>query len=558
MKMPCEIVSRTVNNSYITSELEVDNSEKRSMYEEKLELNKPVTSSFSLERGRRQRKYQEECCREGFDEKLNPKKFQKEIQYQVFGYRTLPRVFSALGDFGAIKETESAIDDVCVSSKLGSVPHLQQSHNSRRKSTTNVTSKTKFDVGWLAYSSPKNNHRRSSEGSLVSAREDLGLGKYQKYSEGILNDQRSERKDSIDILEQINSTGEIGLVNDHSRRSSFAAMDVIPETLSDSKRFYSLPRKLSLPVENRRSTANWNGKKQRNSLPTNSNNSGTPALDNDTDIQWKMLVARAKNFQKLSSREPENTYSKVEKTDDVKMRKGATGFHTKNGDQNVGSICESQDIEAKDNDESVGTTQRSTSQENIKSIKSSDEIETKESSSVSLEKKEVAKSGQVDLTVKNVPLKHDIDLQHQTDRNNRRYSLATVRPPQEVREKISGYSTHGALEYARMLLGKIQSEGKSKSKKERLDEMSKALKMVLEELNRIDLPDRELVSLFVSLRAEIVNLRAELKAEEKHELTTNDKQTENDVKVLSKTLPRTRSASESGTTQPNFRRFSWC
>ena len=116
----------------------------------------------------------------------------------------------------------------------------------------------------------------------------------------------------------------------------------------------------------------------------------------------------------------------------------------------------------------------------------------------------------------------DLDLRQETrlgsgdhaKQPTRRYSVATSSPKIFTRQKISGYSTHGALEYAKELLGKLQDEGKTKSKKERLDELSKALKWILEELNRIEFPDRELVTLMTSLRAQIFNLRAELKMEE--------------------------------------------
>lgn len=123
----------------------------------------------------------------------------------------------------------------------------------------------------------------------------------------------------------------------------------------------------------------------------------------------------------------------------------------------------------------------------------------------------------------------------------RRYSVASTSPKIATRQKISGYSTHGALEYAKQLLGKLQDEGKTKSKKERLDELSKALKWILEELNRIEFPDRELVSLMTSLRAQIFNLRAELKMEECGE-------SEQRIKTplcVKDAFPRSR-------------RFSWC
>ena len=136
----------------------------------------------------------------------------------------------------------------------------------------------------------------------------------------------------------------------------------------------------------------------------------------------------------------------------------------------------------------------------------------------------------------------------------RRYSMATLRPGssfvQPSSHKVSGYSTHGTLEYARQLLSKLQTEGKNKSKKERLDELSKALKWILEELNRIELPDRDLVSLFISLRAKIVNLKTEVKAEECN-LPSDD------LKGMD-AMSRMLSPSQDKSYQVFSRRFSWC
>ena len=135
----------------------------------------------------------------------------------------------------------------------------------------------------------------------------------------------------------------------------------------------------------------------------------------------------------------------------------------------------------------------------------------------------------------------------------RRYSVAAISPVRSLdptkTAKLSGYSTQSALEQARQLLSKLQSEGKNKNKKERLEELSIALKWILEELNRIETPDRELVSLFISLRAKIVNLKADLKTEE-FDATSVDPAEETDSarKLLT----------EDSITNARSRRFSWC
>jgi len=138
----------------------------------------------------------------------------------------------------------------------------------------------------------------------------------------------------------------------------------------------------------------------------------------------------------------------------------------------------------------------------------------------------------------------------------RRYSVATVSPSRSFdptkTAKLSGYSTQSALEQARQLLTKLQSEGKNKNKKERLEELSRALKWILEELNRIETPDKELVSLFISLRAKIVNLKAELKTEE-FDATSIDPAEEID------SAPRLQKLmTEDSVTNARSRRFSWC
>lgn len=57
-------------------------------------------------------------------------------------------------------------------------------------------------------------------------------------------------------------------------------------------------------------------------------------------------------------------------------------------------------------------------------------------------------------------------------------------------------------------------EGKNKNKKERLEELSRVFKWILEEFNCIEILDRDLVSLFISLCVKIVYLKNELKVEE--------------------------------------------
>lgn len=138
----------------------------------------------------------------------------------------------------------------------------------------------------------------------------------------------------------------------------------------------------------------------------------------------------------------------------------------------------------------------------------------------------------------------------------RRYSVASFTPTRSFNPatttKLSGYSTQSALEQARQLLGKLQLEGKNKNKKERLEELSRALKWILEELNRIETPDRDLVSLFISLRAKIVNLKSELKAEEFDATCIDPSEVDSAPRMQRLTL------TEDNFAHTRSRRFSWC
>ena len=150
---------------------------------------------------------------------------------------------------------------------------------------------------------------------------------------------------------------------------------------------------------------------------------------------------------------------------------------------------------------------------------------------------------------------HSLD-SYSSKNQPRRYSVASFSSARTLNPaptaKLSGYSTQSALEQARQLLGKLQLEGKNKSKKERLEELSSALKWILEELNRIETPDRDLVSLFISLRAKIVHLKNELKAEE-FDATCIDPS-----EVDSAPLIQKRVLTEGNFAHTCSRRFSWC
>ena len=150
---------------------------------------------------------------------------------------------------------------------------------------------------------------------------------------------------------------------------------------------------------------------------------------------------------------------------------------------------------------------------------------------------------------------HSLD-SYSSKNQPRRYSVASFSSARSLNPastaKLSGYSTQSALEQARQLLGKLQLEGKNKNKKERLEELSRALKWILEELNRIETPDRDLVSLFISLRAKIVHLKNELKAEEFNTTCIDPSEIDSAPRIQRRML------TEGNFAHTRSRRFSWC
>ena len=169
--------------------------------------------------------------------------------------------------------------------------------------------------------------------------------------------------------------------------------------------------------------------------------------------------------------------------------------------------------------------------------------------------REVSRISSTSRTVRRGSAGHSLD-SYSGKRQPRRYSVAGYSSTRSVdpasTAKLSGYSTQSALEQARQLLGKLQSEGKHKNKKERLEELSSALKWILEELNRIKTPDRDLVSLFISLRAKIVHLKSELKTEEFDATCIDPSEVDSAPRIQKRDLTKDNFA------HTRSRRFSWC
>lgn len=576
--MPCEVIPCFVNNTYIVDQARANKLGKSTMHETKA---KPIhenslvwTKAGQLQGGSQLHKDVSSYGRassEGQPDHM----LQNDLKFHDIGYRILPRAFSTLGDFGAIEESESTS-----SGHLGetrgawfSRSKIQDCETPRRYSTSSWPSekifRERFQQTSREFPTYKNNSRRQSEGFIISGTKAFGVVGYRNESVNILGKQRSGNHNlNTKLAKRVNESQGIKTLYNISL-ASFDMMSSVVTTLDQPKGYYSLPRRLSLPVKDMGNDFyQKNGKPQRNSLPTEEC-LREYNFDNDTELQWQRLVARAKTLQFTSTRSPEIVRSRSSDKNKEELTQKATepvGDLDKGVDstgKDAGQTNEDICSEKENNIKPINTRRIRRTEERRYSLKkiptvveSSSESQSKKDSDDNTTEKEMTQPQGHDTVVRE--RQPTISL---NDNTNRRHSVAVVRHTEESKERISGYSTHGALEYAKTLMGKIQEEGKTKTKKERLDEMSKVLKLVLEELNRIELPDRDLVSLFISLRAKMVNLRAELKADEvdKDIETKNEigevKKDENEKKYMSRSLPRQSSDGES--TPTHSRRFSW-
>lgn len=260
----------------------------------------------------------------------------------------------------------------------------------------------------------------------------------------------------------------------------------------------------------------------------------------EEDDHWKELVAKAKGFK--SSKAPFTNKSRGMDLGDIEVKMSRSTAE-------VEDVCSDISSEASFSSNS-SLSENDNADSNLQTVKPiSGELGNYKSESL---------TNALSNTVK---ASRRVSIQPSFGSNSRgthprRASVATSDPERSCdpkkTTKLSGYSTQSALEQARQLLGKLQSEGKSKTKKERLEELSTALKWILEELNRIETPDRELVSLFISLRAKIVNLKTDLKAEEFYATPIDPTEQTETVSVMQHL------AIDDGIENAMSRRFSWC
>lgn len=510
---------------------------------------------------------------------------QNDLRFRDLDQRLLPRAFSALGDFGAIEETESSSLRSHLSKTSSQFPrtkfHVRESP--RRYSTSSWPTEKPFtnrvpQVTSREFSARNNNRRRQSEGFLISGAKTFGLVGYRNGNDSI-DISSGQRTENLSLNTKQAKRGENDnysnkIVHNINLASVDMMTSVVAATFEQPKKYYSLPsRRYSLPVNDMTNDFNSrNVPQQRNSLPTEEC-LREYNFDSDTELQWQRLVARAKTLQFATTMRPEIVHTRFEEKNEKEMTQKTTeskrtfdkGVDSKDGRNGEDVTCnakkENNNINNNNHHQSIVRRRRRTEERRYSLrkiptvIESSSESQTKNDSGDDSEQKKENTSSEGQNTL--VREQRCFIRTTGDDNTNRRHSVAIVRTTPELKERISGYSTHGALEYAKTLMGKIQEEGKTKSKKERLDDMSKVLKLVLEELNRIELPDRDLVSLFISLRAKMVNLRAELKADEGETNSESGEVKPEENKVLSKSLPRPTRGGQGEKTPSHPRRFSW-
>ena len=249
---------------------------------------------------------------------------------------------------------------------------------------------------------------------------------------------------------------------------------------------------------------------------------------NQEDNHWKELVAKAQGFKGSKN------YG------DAKFK----NFQTEKGDLQCSLEVEVSDVNEISSEASFSS---------ISSHNSSGESDTRPRNAV-ITKAESETQTDVASATRHMSV---VRPSNAVRNNSRRYSVANCSPmrpfqPPGNTVKLSGYSTLSALEQARQLLGKLQTEAKLMTKKERLEELSRALKWILEELNRIETPDRELVQLFISLRAKIATLKSEVKKEE------FDTTFVVDPSVMKNVLQMQGPVTDDSIANTRSRRFSWC
>ena len=260
---------------------------------------------------------------------------------------------------------------------------------------------------------------------------------------------------------------------------------------------------------------------------------------NEEDDHWKELVAKAQGFK------------------GAKMNGKFRGLYVENVKGDINRPLDMEDVLSDNSSEASFSSNSSyhSSSDSDSAVYSA--LVTKPISGDLAHFREVSRtiSNSTSRTVHRGSTEHSLD-SYSSKNQPRRYSVASFSPVRSLNHastaKLSGYSTQSALEQARQLLGKLQLEGKNKNKKERLEDLSGALKWILEELNRIQTPDRDLVSLFISLRAKIVHLKNELKAEEFDATCIDPSEIDSAPRIEKRMLTQDHFA------HTRSRRFSWC
>lgn len=377
----------------------------------------------------------------------------------------------------------------------------------------------------LQWSKPRTT-RRASDGFLASAR--FSGSNTPTFSA------LSEEHDMED--------GETGSIPTATNNASSRASSLNCRRFSDGC-FHSVPRytgskKVSIVLPQPRKSSNQGSKTCEDDVK---DMESADCSRNEEDDRWKELVAKAQGFK------------------GAKMN-GVGKFRGLYVEDVKGDINRSLDMEDVLSDNSSEASFSSNSSYHSSSDSDStvySALVTKPISGDLAHFREVSRtiSNSTSRTARRGSAEHSLD-SYSSKNQPRRYSVASFSSARSLNPastaKLSGYSTQSALEQARQLLGKLQLEGKNKNKKERLEELSRALKWILEELNRIETPDRDLVSLFISLRAKIVHLKNELKAEEFDATCIDPSEIDSAPQIQNRIL------TEGNFAHTRSRRFSWC
>lgn len=396
------------------------------------------------------------------------------------------------------------------------------------------------NVTFPQYSRPSRNGRRASDGLLTASTRYSGRTNTPVFSAVVEEHSTNDGGTKANSITTNNSISRASSLN--HRRFSDGCFHSVPKYTGSKKVSVVLPRPRNNAVNVESVPACDVDDKGCNSDVKDIESADSSR--NEDDDRWKELVAKAEGF-------------KGPKTNGVMSK--IRGLQVEDIKGNISRSLEMEDVFSDISSEASFSSNSSyhSSSDSDSAVYSTLIAKPISGDLVPHLKNESHTSLNASKPVRRFSSVHLLDSYSSGKNHPRRYSVAALSPTRALNTptptaKLSGYSSQNALEQARQLLSKLQLEGRNKNKKERLDELSRALKWILEELNRIKTPDRDLVSLLNSLRAKIVNLKSELKAEE-FDATCIDP-----IEADSTPPIQTLMLTEDSLSHARSRRFSWC